>query len=59
VVERVIVPVKAESLVAESSSRLAGVRGDFISELAALSAGELIYREKEDFLSSAISFSKD
>jgi hypothetical protein len=59
VVGRVIISVKGYSLVTESSSRLTGTCGDFISVLAALSAGELMYGGIEDCLFAAISFSKD
>jgi hypothetical protein len=59
VVGKSIVSVKRVSLVAESSSILAGTCGDFISVLAALSAGELMYGGIEDCLFAAISFSKD
>jgi hypothetical protein len=59
VIGRVIISVKRVSLVAESSSRLAGTCGDFMSVHAALSAGELMHGENEDCLFAAISFSKD
>jgi hypothetical protein len=59
VVGRVIVSVNRVSLVAESSSRLAGTCGEFISVLAALSAGELMYDENEHSLFAEISYSKD
>jgi hypothetical protein len=59
VVGRVIISVKGYSLVTESSSRLTGTCGDFISVLAALSAGELMHEESEDYLFAEMSFSKD